>query len=197
MKRIFFVIAAITLFFGMISCNKVSESKLIGTWGVERIEYYYIDYYGQPISNTIEGYDYVPGDFDNGIELVFYEGHKGKWFDHDVDTILVEISIDPKVYDTIINPDTTLVTSFTYSLDQDIPALFIHTSDAETYMMEIEQLDNTTFSYKNEFKDNYVEHAILKRIPDGQTASKAMRSRAAHPRKPGSFFSHQSLNEKR
>lgn len=196
MKRIAILLLAVTTMLSVVSCNKSEKTLLLGRWGVERVEYYYVDYYGQPIASTIEGEDFIPGDPDNGIELVFKDSKKGEWRDHDVDSFFIKISTDPVVYDTIVNPDTTVITTFTYSYDKDIPAIFVKTSNQETYMLEIEQLDETTFSYTNEYGPDYVEHAIMKRLSDDSKATSSRGNRPSHPRKPGSFFSHQSLDEK-
>ncbi|MBR4391909.1 MAG: hypothetical protein IKT08_07390 [Bacteroidales bacterium] len=196
MRKSILVLIVATLFFGMSACKKSSSSLLLGTWGLERVEYYYIDFYGQPIESTIEAYDYVPGDMDNGIDLVFKDGKKGEWRDRDVDTIYVKISENPVVFDTIINPDTTIVTPFSYSIDDDQSALYIKTSNAETFMLDIEELSEDVFIYSNEYKVNYVEHAILKRVNSSNKTKSTERPQRV-PRKPGSFISHQLLNEQR
>lgn len=193
MKKLTSIVIAMTLLLGVVSCGKNEASKLVGIWGVERIEYYIADYYGQPIETAFSSLEYTPGDYDNGIELVFMENKKGEWRDHDVDTIYVQVSIDPITYDTIVNPDTTLITSFTYSVDEDIPAVFVKTGKMETYMLEIEQLDDNTFIYKNEYGENIVERAIMKRLPDKSASTRGQKK--SQYRLPGSFFSHKSLNE--
>lgn len=193
MKKLTIFVIAMTLLLGVVSCKKNAASKIVGIWGVERIEYYIADYYGQPIESAFSSLEYTPGDLDNGIELVFRDNNKGEWRDHDVDTILDQISIDPVAYDTIVNPDTTLITSFTYSVDEDIPAVFVKTSKMDTYMLEIEQLDDNTFIYKNEYGENIVERAIMKRLPDKSVSMRGQRK--SQYRQPGSFFSHESLNE--
>lgn len=200
MKRISFIIATVALAIGMLSCGKSKQSLLVGTWGVERIEYYNIDYYGQPIESTIHCWEYTPGDIDNGIELVFKDNKKGEWRDHDVDTILVEVSVNPLSYDTIIAPDTTIYTSFTYIYDEDIPAIFVNTANAETYMLHVQLLDESTLIYTNEYELNYEERAVLKRLDGNRSSvsrSSVSRKSGTMPRKPGSFFYHGSLNVKR
>jgi hypothetical protein len=198
MKRISFIIVAMAMIIGVASCKKSKESQLIGMWGVERIEYYNIDYYGNPIDNTIVTWEYTPGDFDNGIELIFKENKQGEWRDHDQDTFFVKVSTNPVTYDTIVNPDTTVVTPFTYYYEESIPAVFVNTSVAETFMLKLERLDETTLIYTNEYQLNEEERGVLKRIDD----SKSKNTRSASPKKngyrsrrPGSFFSHESLNE--
>lgn len=193
MKKLTSIVIAMTLILGVVSCKKNEASKIVGVWGVERIEYYIADYYGQPIENTFSSSEYTPGDLDNGIELVFMENKKGEWRDHDVDTIFEQISIDPVAYDTIINPDTTLITPFSYSVDEDIPAVYVKTNKMETYMLEIEQLDDNTFIYRNEYGENIVERAIMKRLPGKSVSTRGQRK--SQYRLPGSFFSHESLDK--
>ncbi len=195
MKNNVTIIAFLALLLGMMSCGKDENSMLVGTWGVERIEYYYIDYYGQPISSTLKVYEYTPGDTENGIEMVFYENKRGEWRDHDIDTFLVQVSINPVTYDTIVNPDTTLVIPFKYSFDKDLNSLTIKTADAETYMLDVEALTQGTFVYINQFKTDYVERSVLKRI-DGK--SKVQSSGKASPKAPrpeGSMYRTMSFDK--
>lgn len=197
MKRISFIIAAVTMLIGMASCGKSNETLLIGMWGLERLDYYNIDYWGNPIENSMETYEYTPGDFDNGIELVFKGNNRGEWRDHDIDSFFILVSTDPRVYDTIVNPDTTVVTPFTYSYDNNTSAVFVHTANAETFMLNVRQLDETTFVYTNVYKENEEERATMKRINESSTRSSSptlMKKNGSHRRRLGSFFSHESLN---
>lgn len=195
MKKLFLIVTVIALIAGSMSCKKSTMSLLEGIWGLERIEYYNIDYYGHPIGNTIELFEYTPGDVDNGIDLVFSSNKKGEWRDRDVDTLFIKISNNPLTYDTIICPDTTIVTHFTYSYDEDQSALFLKTSDAETFMLTIETLNENTFIYTNEYKLNTVERAVLKRLDNGSKDRSSRKPSVKVPRKEGSFFRHTSLDE--
>lgn len=204
MKRMTLLLALMAMLFSVTSCKPEPEpdptpsaqSLLVGMWGVELIEYYNIDYAGQPISNTIEQYEYTPGDFDNGIEIIFDSNHQGEFRDHDIDTIFEQISINPVEYDTIINPDTTVVTRFTYTYDQEIPAVFVSTENARTFMLKVEQLDETTFSYINNYDENIVEHAVMKRLElDNAQRRPVSGKKVGMPRRPGSIFSHESLDK--
>ena len=67
MKKLTFiaVLAITALFFA--SCGKKDYEKFIGTWGVEKIEYYNIDYAGDLIPGSMTTYDYDPNSTDNGI----------------------------------------------------------------------------------------------------------------------------------
>ena len=55
------------------SCAKLDDKSFIGTWGVEKIEYYNIDYAGNPISASMKTFEMVPGDEQSGIDLIFRE----------------------------------------------------------------------------------------------------------------------------
>ena len=55
-----------------------AEKVFIGTWGVEKIDYYNIDYAGNPIVASIMTYAYDPNDISNGIQLVFREDNTGE-----------------------------------------------------------------------------------------------------------------------
>lgn len=195
MKKHVTIIAFMALLLGMMSCGKDETSLLIGTWGVERIEYYYIDYYGQPIASTLKVYEYTPGDTENGIEMAFFENKRGEWRDHDVDTFLVQVSINPVAYDTIINPDTTVVIPFKYSFDKDLNTLTIKTSDAETYMLDVEALTQGTFVYINQYKTDYVERSVLKRIDNKEKVKSSGKPTSRAPRPEGSMYSKMSLNK--
>jgi len=195
MKKLTVLLATMVLLLGSISCGKKEKNPLLGTWGVEAVEYYNIDYYGQPIASTIDRYEFPIGDPTAGIDLVFQDNNKGKWLDRDRDTILVEVSTNPLVYDTIINPDTTLVTTFTYFYDEEASSVFIKTSEANSFMLEVEELTDTRFSYINEYGENYVEHAIMRRISDGKSTSRANDKRASRPVRPGSLLSPASFDK--
>jgi len=195
MKKLTILVATMALLFGSISCGKKEANLLIGTWGVEAIEYYNIDYYGQPIANTIVRYEYPIGDPTAGIDLVFKNSNRGEWHDRDIDTFFVEVSTHPLVYDTIINPDTVQVTTFTYFYDEESSAVFLKTSDARSFMLEVEELNSTTFSYINEWGENSVEHAIMRRISDSKSTSRSNDKRVPRIARPGSLLSPESLDK--
>ena len=54
MKKLtlFATIAVAAILFA--SCNKIDYKSFVGTWGVEKIEYYNIDYAGNPIAASME-----------------------------------------------------------------------------------------------------------------------------------------------
>ena len=195
MKKIMLLTVAFMMAMGLFSCGKSEESQLVGRWGLLRLEYYHTDFYGQPIPSSIEAEEFVPGDMENGVELVFYANKHGEWIDRDLDTFLVQISSNPVMYDTIINPDTVVVTNFTYSYDQDLSALYLRTSLAETFQLSIETLNDNTFIYTNEYKLNVVERAVLRRIDSkGQEKSSGKTSKRI-TRPEGSFARKMSVNE--
>ena len=195
MKKHLSLIALIAFVIGMTSCGKTDESLLVGLWGLERLEYYTIDYYGEPIASTLKVNEFTPGDMENGIELEFFDNKRGEWRDHDVDTFIVLVSINPNVYETIVNPDTTVVIPFKYSYDEEFNALTIKTSEAETFLMDVESLTETTFIYVNEFKLHSVERAVMKRIDKQSKVKSSGKTSPRVPRPEGSFFSKSSLNK--
>ena len=171
------------------SCNK-DYKAFVGTWGVEKIEYYNIDYAGNPIPATIETFTYDPEDIDDGIQLVFREDKTGEMRDNNVDTVWYDWNPETQVYDSyIVNPDTTLVTEFSYSYDKSESILYMNMEYTRTFMMKISDLTDNSFSYENEYSTNYVEHAYLKRLSDTPSKSASRNKTAMRPRKIGSFLS--------
>jgi len=197
MKKLTILIVAMALVFSAASCKKNGADLLIGTWALQILEYYNIDYQGQPIESTIVHYEFPIDVANEGIDIVFMKNNQGEWHDRDLDTFYVLISEDPDVYDTIINPDTTVVTPFTYFYDEDAAAVFLKTSDMVSHMLEVEELNSTTFSYVNEYGEHYVEHAILKRVDDSKSRSRSNADvkRVSRPCRPGSLLSSTSLDK--
>lgn len=182
MKRfILFTSLMLTVFF-LASCGKDNYKRFVGTWGVDRIDYYNIDYAGNPIAATIETYDMTPGDPDNGIDLIFRDNKTGEMHDRSRDTLFIPIIEADTIfsYDTIICPDTTLVTNFSYSYDSDDGLLYMNmkVSQPFTFRMEVTFVDDNTFVYVNEYEANYVEKARLVRISN--EARGAKRSKPDH-----------------
>lgn len=191
MKKIgLFTMCAFCAFL-LASCGK-DYTAFVGTWGVEKIEYYNIDYAGNPIAATIVTYPYDPNDFDNGIQLVFRSDKTGEMRDSDRDTIWYDWNDETNTYDSyIVNPDTTLVTPFTYSYDNRDAILYMnmeYENSLRTFMMHVENLTSNSFTYENEYDLNYVEKAYLKRLSK-EASKSASRSKTARPRMVGSFLS--------
>ena len=187
MKRITLVTLCAIAAVMFTSCGKNSYKSFVGTWGVEKIEYYNIDYAGNPISSTISTYNFVPGDEMSGIDLIFREDKTGEMRDRSQDTLIIKVSSDPIVYDTIICPDTTLVTKFSYSYDEASSVLYMNMEYVHTYKMNIVDLSKNSFIYENEYGENYVEKAYMKRISNTASLS-TNRSATIKPNKPGSIL---------
>lgn len=172
------------------SCGKNDYKSFVGTWGVEKIQYYNIDYAGNPIAASMETYDMVPGDSQSGIDLIFREDKTGEMRDRSQDTIIKKVSDNPAVYDTIICPDTTLVTKFTYSYDKSDAILYMNIEyPVKTYKMNIVDLNKDSFIYENEYGTDYVEKAYLKRLSNTTSKSESRKSLPTRPYREGSFLS--------
>ena len=193
MKRIILFFFALAMVLGWTSCGKNDYMAFVGTWGVERIDYYNIDFYGQPIENTVETYYFTPGDLDNGIDLVFRNDRTGEMRDRSRDTLIFisDIIDNDTIIDTIICPDTTLITNFTYSYHDDDATLYMNMLVAQpfTYQMRIESLTNNSFVYENEYRLHIVEKAYLVRISDDTRHADRASKSSLRQRRWGSMFS--------
>ena len=188
MKRVklYAALAIMALLFA--SCGKNDYKSFVGTWGVEKIEYYNIDYAGNPIAASMSTYNMVPGDQQSGIDLIFREDKTGEMRDRSQDTLIIKVAgSNPVTYDTIICPDTTLVTRFTYSYDKTESILYMNMDYVHTYKMNITSFSKDAFIYENEYGPDYVEKAYLKRISN-TPAKSSSRSATVKPNKPGSFL---------
>lgn len=163
------------------SCSKTDYKTFIGTWGVEKIEYYNIDYAGNPIAASLETFTFDPNDADNGIQLTFRADKTGEMRDSAIDSLLVD-----SVY--IHCPDTVVVTKFTYSYDKSDKSLYMNMDNsARPFRLQIENLTSDSFTYENEYGVDYMEKAYLKRI--SKTSKSSSRNVPSHPHKhPGSLF---------
>ena len=173
------------------SCNKVDYKSFVGTWGVEKIEYYNIDYAGNPIAASLETHIFDPNDTDNNIRLVFNEDKTGKMLDSAVDSIGVEWDETTESYDHYIYcPDTVLVYPFTFAYDKSDRALYMtidYVSYMRTFKMSIFDFSDDSFIYENEYDKDYMEKAYLKRISESSSKS-GSRQAVKHPHKPGSLL---------
>ena len=191
MKRFNLIITLAVIVLGFAACKKDKDEKdyevFIGTWGVERIDYYNTDYYGNPIENTIETFIFTPGDPHDGIDLIFNKDRSGEMRDRSRDTLFID-------NDTILCPDTTLVTKFTYSYHKDDGILYMNMQAAHpyTFQLNIVSVDDNSFVYLNEYDNNYVEKARLVRIGSkearGASDNRTLKS-AVRPRRKGSLLS--------
>ena len=167
------------------SCSKTDYKSFIGTWGVEKIEYYNIDYAGNPIAASLETFTFDPNDTDNGIHLIFRSNKTGEMRDSAIDSL-------PRIQDgdTIYYPcpDTVLVTKFSYSYDENDKSLYMNMDNiARPFRLQIEDLTDDSFTYENEYGTDYMEKAYLKRI--SKSTKSASRNVPAHPHnRPGSVF---------
>lgn len=213
MKKILLALAALVMVFGWTSCGGDDYKSFVGTWGADRIDYYNIDYAGQPIPYTVETYYFTPGDPDNGIDLVFRDNRTGEMRDRSRDTLFVPVYMNGVKVDTVavFSPDTTVVTTFTYSYHNDDALLYMNMEpvvryyirekvddntyvdkleeryNPYTYKMQIELLTSESFIYINEYKPNYVEKARLIRISNDARSARSSKP-VAIPHKPGSLF---------
>ena len=163
------------------SCSKTDFKSFVGTWGVEKIEYYNIDYAGNPIAASLETFTFDPNDADNGIQLTFRADKTGEMRDSAIDSLLVD-----SVY--IHCPDTVLVTKFTYSYDKSDKSMYMNMDNsARPFRLQIENLTSDSFTYENEYGVDYMEKAYLKRI--SKSTKSASRNMPAHPHKgPDALF---------
>lgn len=189
MKKLTFiaVLAITALFFA--SCGKKDYEKFIGTWGVEKIEYYNIDYAGDLIPGSMTTYDYDPNSTDNGIQLVFRADKTGEMRDSAIDTMYLE-NEETGIYDIpIYCPDTVVVESFTYSYDKSEGILYLNMDYVFTYKLTIHDLGANEFVYENHYKQNFMERAYMKRIDKETTKSTGKSTPVRHPHnRPGSLF---------
>ena len=190
MKKLtlFVALAIVAMLFA--SCRKNDYTKFVGTWGVEKIEYYNIDYAGNPIAGSLETFTFDPNDTDNGIQLVFRENKTGEMRDSAIDTLWLDWDEETHTYGSYIAcPDTVMVYSFTYSYDKSESTLYMNVdygSYINTANMYIYNQSDNSFVYENQYEKDYVERAYLKRI--SKTASKNSRQATTHPHKPGSLL---------
>ena len=186
MKRILLFFIGLSMILGWTSCRHDDYQAFVGTWGVEEIEYYNIDYWGNPIQNTIKKYHFTPGDPQDGIDLIFRADRSGEMRDRSRDTLYLTDST------YILCPDTTLVTKFTYSYHKDDATLYMNMQVAHpfTYQMNIPEFTDNSFVYINEYDNDYVEKAWLKRISDAEGSKSTRGSKPVYrPRMKGSLLS--------
>lgn len=193
MKKLFYVTMVIAASWLMASCSdNNSYEKFVGTWGLTRADYYYVDYAGVPIEDTRETYYFTAGDEKDGIDLVFKSDKTGQRIDRSRDTLIIQTGTNPDTYDTIPCQDTIIYSSFTYSYDADEETLYMTTPDnGRTHALKIRNFTDNGFSYYNQYKisgNPYAEEAVLERISN-KTSKAATRGRKIYaPHKPGSFL---------
>ena len=167
----------------------ISEQSFVGIWGVEKAEYYNIDYAGNPIAASMETYFYNPFDENNSIRFVFRADGTGEMRDSAIDTIYTNYDEEHEVYlDTISCPDTVMIYTFTYSFDNSSQTLYVNMEGVyRPYRLVIRELTDDSFVYENEYGANYVEKAYLKRLSYTPTKSTGEKSQF-RPREQGSLL---------
>ena len=167
------------------SCSKTDFKSFVGKWGVEKIEYYNIDYAGNPIPASLETFTFDPNDTNNGIQLIFRTDKTGEMLDSAIDSLLAVVEGDT-VY--IQCPDTVVVTKFTYSYDKSDQSLYMNMDNsARPFRLKIDNLTSDSFTYENEYGIDYMEKAYLKRV--SKSTKSTSRNVPAHPHKgPGALF---------
>ena len=204
---------------GMASCgghedNKPSYKSFIGTWGVERIEYweYNIDYAGNPIAASYEKtgeYEYDVNDPSYGIQLVYNSDKSGEYRDFAIDSMWFKWDetiqdydvylTAPDEFDSVIAcPDTMLVYHYTYLYDADESALYMNMDYLRTFMMKITELNDDSFISENRFNLDQATHTekmekfFMKRV--GNAPKQASRSAQRH--QPVSRLTQELFNQK-
>ena len=190
MKKLTFLMTMAIVALLFTSCKKTDYKSFVGTWGVEKIEYYNIDYAGNPIAASMTTYEYDYDDSDNGIQLIFRSDKTGEMRDSAIDTLWIE-NEEGEFDNYIYCPDTIVVTKFSYSYDKSDQSLYMNMEgNPRPYKLQIENFTNDSFTYENEYGTDYMEKAYLKRISKSTKVTKsASRQMPAHPHKrPGSLF---------
>jgi hypothetical protein len=167
------------------SCSKSDYKSFVGTWGVEKIEYYNIDYAGNPIPSSLETFTYDPEDADNDIRLIFRPDKTGEMRDSAIDSLEV-VQDGDTIY--VQCSDTVIVTKFTYSYDKKEKSLYMNmASSARPFRLQIIDMSSDSFIYENEYGQNYMEKAYLKRV--SKSTKTSSRNVPSHPHnRPGSLF---------
>lgn len=149
----------------------LSEAGFVGVWGVEQLDYYNTDYNGEPIPATLETYYFVPGDLDGGIDMIFREDQTGELIDRSLDSLSV------KTFAYLFNESDS-------SLN-----LIVQTPSYHAYILNISEMTDDSFVYLNEYADNYIEKAYLKRLSYDPEKSKSTNTIISDkPSKKGPLF---------
>ena len=191
MKRFKLILAVMAMALGICSCGSENDDSmdylaLVGTWGVKTIQYYNLNYWGNPIENTIETYEFTPGDPIDGIDLVFKEDRSGKKIDRSSDTVMISTT------QYVVSPDTVVVSQFNYSYHKDENIIYMTMlSNLKTHKLRVLKFTDKEFTYEYEYKKNYAESAHLVRISNSTNGKAARRSKpvAIRPRREGSLLS--------
>ncbi len=140
-----------------VTVEALTYQSFVGTWGVEKLEYYQTDNAGNPIAYTMEILNYDPDDIDDGIQMVFKEDKTGEIRKHIHDTLYVGDQI-------IVAPETTIVSQFTYSYDTNQVLLIMNLEEGPTFMLKTVEFTLNSFVYECEYNSNHYEKAYLRRL---------------------------------
>ena len=188
MKRIVLMTVVVFAVMLFISCNRYDYPDFVGTWGVEKIEYYNLDWQGNPIPGSGSTYYFDPYSADNGIQLVFRADKTGEMRDSAIDTLWIKNEETGEYDSCVYCPDTTIVKTFTCSFDQSEHTLYMNMDYIWTYRLIINSFSKKEFIYENVYDEDLLERAFMKRISKKPTKS-ADKSIVRHPhKKPGSLF---------
>ena len=188
MKKLSLLVALAIVALTFTSCRKVTYKSFVGTWGVEKIEYYNTDYAGNPIASSMKTHFYDPEDFDNGIHLTFKSDKRGEMRDSAIDSLPVLDLETMSIDHYIICPDTVITTNFTYSYDSEEHDLYLNLETGRVYKLQIQELSNNSFVYENEYDEDYVEKAYMKLVSSVPSKSSSSRKAVSRPYMPGSFL---------
>ena len=164
--------------------KEMPENPFLGVWGVEQLDYYNVDYAGNPIAVSLETFNFDPYDIDNGIQLVFREDKSGDMRDSSLDSIWVDDHY-------IVCPDTVIVTRYTYSFDFETSVLYMNMEYGRTFALQIVEQSTDAFVYENRYAQDYVEKAYLRRIssvPDKSKPTSYINQAQSYKYKEGSLL---------
>ena len=202
MKRFIYLTLSLAVMFILFACGDSNEKSFVGTWGIEKLEYwkYNVDYAGNPITasyflDTV--YEYDVNDPSYGIQLVFNKDKTGEYRDFAIDSIWFKWNETLGRYDTylappatgydsvIYCPDTTLVYSFRYVYDEDDHDLVMKMSNLHTFMMTIVEFTDNSIISENRFDLDEETHTekmekfYMKRV--GNASKQGAKSGIHHP----------------
>ena len=147
-----------SIYTATVTVEAFTYQSFVGTWGVEKVEYYQTDNAGNLIANTMEIFNYDPNDIGDGIQLVFREDNTGEKREH-IDTLYVGGQ-------AIVPPDTLIVSQFTYSFDTNQVLLIINLEGGPTFMLKTIEFTLNSFVYECEYATNHIEKAYLRKLSD-------------------------------
>ena len=146
----------------------VTRTSVLGVWGVEKLEYWETDNFGNITPSTLNTLDFIPGDLDNGIDLIFKSDMTGEVCDRS-------------------QPDTIIVKPHTYSLDYLNSRIIVQRTD-KSFVLDILELTSKRFVYKCEFEHGMFEKAYLERLTETQDKHSG-KTPEQRPTRPGSLLS--------